>query len=172
MESIRRQGIIEEVSQFISFTIGSEEYGLEMLRAREVIRMRQITWVPKAPSCLKGIINLRGDIIPIVDLRNRLGLQSVEQTDMTRVIIVEVDGRPVGMIVDSASQVVRIPADQLDPPPPMLGAAAHNFITGVGKLEDRLIITIDTDRVLSAEELNQISGYLKTAKREPAAALA
>ena len=79
--------------------------------------MRKITWLPKAPSCVKGIINLRGDIIPIVGLRDRFGLPPQEQTAMTRVIVVEVEGMPVGMVVDSASQVVRVPADQFDPPP-------------------------------------------------------
>ena len=80
--------------------------------------MRQSTWLPKAPSCVKGTINLRGDIIPIVDLRERFGLAAQEQSAMTRVVIVvEVEARLVGMVVDSASQVVRIPADQFDPPP-------------------------------------------------------
>ena len=108
---------------------------------KEVIRMRQITWLPKAPACVKGIINLRGDVIPIVDLREKFGLVAQEQTAMTRIIVVEVEGRPVGMVVDSASQVVRVPADQFEPPPPMLGMAAQGFITGVGKLDGKLIIT-------------------------------
>jgi purine-binding chemotaxis protein CheW len=85
-----REGTAEEVKQLISFTVGAEEYGLELLRVKEVIRMRQITWLPKAPSCIKGIINLRGDVIPIVDLRDRFGLESIEQTAMTRVIVVEI----------------------------------------------------------------------------------
>jgi len=152
----------------ISFTVGAEEYGLELLRVKEVIRMRQITWLPKAPACVKGIINLRGDVIPIVDLRERFGLQSIEDTAMTRVIVVEVEGRPVGMVVDSASQVVRVPADQFDPPPPMVGRAARGFITGVGKMDGKLIITIDMDRILSTEEMSQIAGSLEATEKEPA----
>ena len=156
------------MKQLISFTVGAEEYGLELLRVKEVIRMRQITWLPKAPACVKGIINLRGDVIPIVDLRERFGLQSIEDTAMTRVIVAEVEGRPVGMVVDSASQVVRVPADQFDPPPPMVGRAARGFITGVGKMDGKLIITIDMDRILSTEEMSQIAGSLEATEKEPA----
>ncbi len=82
---------------------------MELLRVKEVIRVRETTWLPKAPSFVKGIINLRGDVIPIVDLRDKFGLEPREATAMTRVIVVEVEGRLVGMVVDSASQVVRIP---------------------------------------------------------------
>ena len=157
-----------EGKQLISFTVGAEEYGLELLRVKEVIRMRQITWLPKAPSCVKGIINLRGDIIPVIDLRDRLGLESQEQTAMTRVIVVEVEGRLVGMVVDSASQVVRVPSDQFDPPPPMAGMATHGFITGVAKMDGKLIITIDAESVLSTDEMSQISGSLEAVERVPA----
>ena len=137
-----------EVRQLISFIVGAEEYGLDLLRVKEVIRMRQITWLPQAPPCVKGIINLRGDVIPIVDLRERFGLESIEHTAMTRVIVVEVEGRPVGMVVDSASQVVRVPADRFEPPPAMMGMAARGFVTGVGKIDGKLIITVDADRIL------------------------
>ena len=168
MDESRTRENSAEVKQLISFTVGAEEYGLELLRVKEVIRMRQITWLPKAPSCVKGIINLRGDIIPVIDLRKRLGLESVEHTAMTRVIVVEVESRHVGMVVDSASQVVRLPADQFVPPPPMAGMTTQGFITGVGKLEGKLIITIDAERVLSAEEMSQIAGSLEAVEKEPA----
>jgi purine-binding chemotaxis protein CheW len=163
-----KEQIVAEVKQLISFTVGAEEYGIELLRVKEVIRMRQITWLPKAPACVKGIINLRGDVIPIVDLRDRFGLKSIEHTAMTRVIVVEVDGRHVGMTVDSASQVVRVPADQFDPPPPMMGEAARDFITGVGKIDGKLIIMIDAERILSIDEMNEISGSLAASEPEPA----
>jgi purine-binding chemotaxis protein CheW len=162
-----REEIATEMKQLISFTVGAEEYGLELLRVKEVIRMRQITWLPKAPSCVKGIINLRGDVIPIVDLRDRFGLASIENTAMTRVIVVEVESQPVGMVVDATSQVVRVPADQFAPPPPMMGRIARDFITDVGKIGERLIILIDVNRILSTEQMNQIAGSVLTA-REPA----
>ncbi len=157
-----------EVRQLISFIVGAEEYGLDLLRVKEVIRMRQITWIPQAPPCVKGIINLRGDVIPIVDLRERFGLQSIEHTAMTRIIVVEVEGRPVGMVVDSASQVVRVPADQFEPPPAMMGMTARGFVTGVGKIDGKLIITVDADRILSTEDMREIASSLEAAEKEPA----
>ena len=145
-----------ELRQFISFSVGEEEYGLELLRVKEVIRVREITWLPKAPSFVKGIINLRGDVIPIIDLRDKFGLEAKEATANTRVIVVEVEGKLMGMVVDSASQVVRIPADQIDPPPPVFGGRAQDFITGVGKIEDKLIILLNSDAILTAEERTQL----------------
>jgi len=167
-ESKGREGNTADVKQLISFTVGTEEYGLELLRVREVIRMRQITWLPKAPPCVKGIINLRGDVIPIVDLRERFGLQAQEQTAMTRVIVVEAKGEPVGVVVDSASQVARVPADQFDPPPMVMGEGSRDFVSAVGKMGDRLIIMIDVDRILSTEEMSQIAGSLQAVEKEPA----
>jgi purine-binding chemotaxis protein CheW len=166
MEEFKTRKGSGEVMQLISFTVGVEEYGLELLRVKEVIRMRQITWLPKAPPCVKGIINLRGDVIPIVALRERFGLASQEQTAMTRVIVVEVEGRMVGMVVDSASQVVRVPADQFDPPPPIMGDTDRSFITAVGKLDDKLIIMIDVDKILSSEEMSQIEGSLEATEKD------
>jgi len=156
-----RVGTQGELRQFISFSVGDEEYGLELLRVKEVIRVREITWLPKAPSFVKGIINLRGDVIPIIDLRDKFGLEAKEATANTRVIVVEVEGKLMGMIVDSASQVVRIPADQIDPPPPVLGGFSQEFITGVGKMEDKLIILLNSDAILTAEERTQL-GSLDT----------
>ena len=155
-----------ELRQFISFSVGEEEYGLELLRVKEVIRVREITWLPRAPSFVKGIINLRGDVIPIVDLRDKFGLPPREATTATRVIVVEVEGRLMGMVVDSASQVVRIPADQIDPPPPVIGGISQDFITGVGKLDDTLIILLSVDAVLTREERHAL-GTLDTEVAEP-----
>ena len=169
MEVKKDHGDAGELRQFISFSVGEEEYGLELLRVKEVIRVREITWLPKAPSFVKGIINLRGDVIPIIDLRDKFGLESKEATSMTRVIVVEVEGRLMGMVVDSASQVVRIPADQIDPPPPVLGGFSQEFITGVGKLDDKLIILLNIDAVLTVEERHAL-GALDITVAEPAPA--
>jgi purine-binding chemotaxis protein CheW len=166
MEKARTQNDASELKQLIGFAVGAEEYGLELLRVKEVIRMRQITWLPKAPSCIKGIINLRGDVIPIIDLRERFGLAAREQSAMTRIIVVDVEGKSVGMVVDSASQVLRVPADQFDPPPPVMGKVSRELITAVGKLGDQLIIMIDVDKILSTEELSQIEGSLVVASNE------
>jgi purine-binding chemotaxis protein CheW len=157
-----------EVKQLIGFMVGAEEYGLELQRVKEVIRMRQVTWLPKAPPSVKGVINLRGDVIPIVDLRERFGLSAQEQQSRTRVIVAEVRGRLVGMVVDAANQVVRVPEDQFDPPPPITGELAKGLVTAVGKVEDRLVIMIDVDRIFSTEDMTQIEGSLGAAGQEPA----
>jgi len=157
MEAIITRMETGELRQFISFSVGDEEYGLELLRVKEVIRVREITWLPRAPAFVKGIINLRGDVIPIVDLREKFGLEAVGETAQTRVIVVEMGGQLVGMVVDSASQVVRIPAAQIDPPPPVLGGFSQEFITGVGKLEDKLVVLLNVDSLLTSEERNALS---------------
>ena len=141
-----------DLTQLISFEVGNEEYGLDILGVKEVIRIREITRLPKAPSFVKGIINLRGDVIPISDLRDKFGLENQEYTDMTRVIVVDVDEKLVGMVVDAASQVVRIPADQIEPPPPIAGGLSTEYIRGVGKLDERLVILLNIDRILTQEE--------------------
>jgi purine-binding chemotaxis protein CheW len=166
MKESQNRGLAPGVKQLISFTVGAEEYGLELLRVKEVIRMRQITWLPKAPACVKGVINLRGDVIPIVDLRERFGLAAQSQTAATRVIVVEVEGHMIGMVVDSASQVWRVPEDQFDPPPAFMGEGSRDFITAVGKMGDALIIMIDVDRILSTEEMRQIeNGLFQSAEK-------
>jgi purine-binding chemotaxis protein CheW len=147
-----RHGTDAELNQLISFEVGDEEYGLEILRVKEVIRIREITRLPKAPRFVKGIINLRGDVIPIIDLRDRFGLEHKEYTIMTRVIVVDVESKLVGMVVDAASQVVRIPSDQIEPPPPIVGGISAEYIKGVGKLDDRLVILLNIDRILTVEE--------------------
>jgi purine-binding chemotaxis protein CheW len=147
-----RANVDGDLSQLISFMVGEEEYGLDILRVKEVIRASEITRLPGAPTFVVGVINLRGDIIPIIDLRDKLGLPSARRTEETRVIVVDADGRLVGMIVDSASQVVRIPADQIDPPPPVIGGLSGEYVRGVGKMEDRLVILLDIDRILTSTE--------------------
>ncbi len=158
MQGTRTKADAVELRQFISFRIGREEYGLELLRVKEVIRLREITRLPTAPAWVMGIINLRGDVIPIIALRDRLGLEGREATTDTRVIVVEIDGRLLGLVVDSASQVVRIPAAEIDPPPSMPGALAQEFIAGVGKQEDRLVILLNVDAVLTRTERTALGG--------------
>jgi len=141
-----------DLNQLISFIVGDEEYGLDILRVKEVIRIRDITRLPRVPSFVKGIINLRGDVIPIIDLRDKFGLENREYTDMTRVIVVDIDEKLVGMVVDAASQVVRIPTDQIEPPPPIVGGLSAEYVRGVGKLDERLVILLNIDRILTQEE--------------------
>jgi purine-binding chemotaxis protein CheW len=153
-----------DLNQLISFEVGNEEYGLDILRVKEVIRIREITRLPKAPSFVKGIINLRGDVIPIIDLRDKFGLEHQEYTAMTRVIVVDTDEKLVGMVVDAANQVVRILADQIEPPPPIVGGLSAEFIRGVGKLDERLVILLNIDRILTQEEKVELEHMEKSMK--------
>lgn len=152
-----RRELDGDLKQMISFMVGGEEYGIEIHRVKEVIRMPAVTWLPKTPTFVKGIINLRGDVIPIVDLRDKFGLEPMEYTVTNRVIVVDVQGKLVGMVVDSASQVLRIAADQIEPAPPVAGGVPSDLIEGVGKVGGRLIILLNIEMILSAHEKIELS---------------
>jgi purine-binding chemotaxis protein CheW len=144
--------LTRDQDQLISFVVGGEDYGIDIQRVKEVIRIREITKLPKCPVFVKGVINLRGDVIPIIDLREKFGLPHEEYTDMTRVIVVEVDEKSIGMVVDSVSHVIRLSEDEIEPPPPLIGGLSSEFIRGVGKLGENLIILLDIDSILTTEE--------------------
>lgn len=141
-----------ELLQLVSFKIGNEEFGVDILKVQEINRMMQITKVPNAPEFVDGVINLRGRIIPIIDLRIRLGMVKREHDKSTRIVVVELDGKTVGFIVDEVSEVLRIPMNITEPPPPMVAGINADYITAVGKLEDRLLILLDMEKVLSEKE--------------------
>jgi purine-binding chemotaxis protein CheW len=119
--------LTRDQDQLISFVVGGEDYGIDIQRVKEVIRIREITKLPKCPVFVKGVINLRGDVIPIIDLREKFGLPHEEYTDMTRVIVVEVDEKSIGMVVDSVSHVIRLSEDEIEPPPPLIGGLSSEF---------------------------------------------
>ncbi|WP_028575340.1 chemotaxis protein CheW [Desulfonatronovibrio hydrogenovorans] len=143
--------------QLVTFSIGGEEFGVEILTVQEIIRMLEITRVPKAPEFVEGVINLRGKVIPIIDLRKRFGLESKSHDKNTRIVVIEINKMIVGFVVDSVSEVLRIPADTVEPPPPVVAGLDSEYISGVGKLEDRLLILLDLDRLLSREEKSVLS---------------
>ena len=141
-----------DVDQLITFIVEKENYGVNIQEVKEVIKIREITKLPKAPSFVKGVINLRGDVIPIIDFRDKFGLEQMEYTDMTRVIVVEVDNKSIGVVVDSVSHVIRISHDEITPPPPMIGGIAEEYLIGIGKIGEDLIILIDIEKILTFEE--------------------
>jgi purine-binding chemotaxis protein CheW len=146
-----------ELIQLVTFSIGEEEFGVDILKVQEIIRMMEITKVPKAPDFVEGVINLRGNVIPIVDLRKRFGLETRDRDKNTRTIVIEINNMIVGFIVDAVSEVLRIPADTVEPPPPVVAGLEAEYISGVGKLEDRLLILLDLDRLLSSEEVDVLA---------------
>jgi purine-binding chemotaxis protein CheW len=157
------KGIGEMLEQIISFNVGKEEYGVEIQTVKEVIRLREITRLPKAPTFVKGVINLRGDVIPIIDLREKFSLEEEDYTEKTRVIVVEVEGKSIGMVVDSVSHVARLAEDQIEPPPSLVGGLSGEYIRGVGKLGERLIVLLNIDRILSTEEKIELKNLEKDA---------
>lgn len=140
----------------IVFQLKDEEYGVEIEQVRSIERVLHITRVPRTPDFVKGVINLRGVVTPIIDLRKRFGIDEAEHTDSTRIIIVTVDNMDVGLIVDSANDVIDIPAGTVEPPPEVVGGMEADYIRGVAKLERRLLILLNLDKVLSQEELEEI----------------
>ena len=141
-----------DILQLVSFKLGSEEFGVEILSVQEIIRIIDITEVPNAPHFVEGVINLRGKVLPVVNLRSRLGFPEKEFDKSTRIIVVEMDGKNVGFIVDSVSEVLRIPTSLTEPPPDMVGRVEAEYITAVGKLEDRLVIMLELSRILAKQE--------------------
>ena len=141
-----------EILQLVSFRIGNEEFGVDILQVREINRMTEITRVPNAPEFIEGVINLRGKVIPVVDLRRKLEMPSIEHDKNTRIIVVELENKTIGFIVDAVSEVLRIPENITEPPPPMVAGINAEFITAVGKLDDRLLILLDLEKTLSIPE--------------------
>ena len=138
--------------QLVTFTIGEEEFGVNILQVQEIIRMLDITKVPKAPEFVEGVINLRGKVIPIIDLRKRFGMSPKVRDKSSRIIVVELDNTVVGFIVDAVLEVLRLPAATVEPPPPAVAGLDAEYISGVGKLDDRLLILLDLNRLLSRDE--------------------
>ncbi|MCK9239814.1 chemotaxis protein CheW [Desulfocurvus sp.] len=155
MEQKKKQDA--ELIQLVTFSIGEEEFGVDILKVQEIIRTMEITRVPKAPDFVEGVINLRGNVIPIIDLRKRFGLETRAHDKHTRIIVIEINNMIVGFVVDSVSEVLRIPANTVEPPPPVVAGLESEYISGVGKLEDRLLILLDLDRLLSGEEKDVLS---------------
>lgn len=142
--------------QVVVFRILSEEYGLEISGIQEIVRYQNITRIPEAPLFIKGIVNLRGQVIPVVDLKRRFYQVDSQVTEDTRIVVVKVDDKTIGIIADEVSEVLRIPEEAIEPTPTLLNSFNQSGIIGVGKLEGRLLILLDLENTLSSEELNEI----------------
>jgi len=145
-----------ETIQVVSFKLGSEEYGVDIAQVQEINRMVAVTHVPRAPQFMEGVINLRGQLIPIIDLRARFGMPRAEHSKNTRIVVTEIAGKRVGMVVDSVSEVLRLALDQVEDAPEMLTGVETEYIRGVGKIEDRLIILLDLARIISGAEKREL----------------
>ncbi len=142
---------VEAQEHLVTFFLSTEEYGVDVRLVQEIIRVAEVTPVPRAPEAIKGVINLRGRIIPVVDLKRRLGLGEVEETRLARIVVVKVKDRLIGLLVDGASQVLKVPVSVIEAAPEEVVEIDANYIRGVAKLEKRLIILVDLPKILGVE---------------------
>ena len=155
MQTERRVVVSEQ--QLVTFTLGHEEYGVDITKVREINRLVEITHVPKAPEFVEGLINLRGTVVPIIDLRKRFAIESAGDEKQHRIIVVDVHGRTIGVIVDSVSEVLNLSAENIDQVPDTISSGVNQqFLKGVGKIGDRLMLLLDLDSILSADELGKL----------------
>lgn len=147
-----------ELTQLVSFMLSNEEYGVEALKVREIIRLPTITQMPNTPPYMEGIINLRGKVIPIISMRKRFGLPESDYTSHTRIMVMDVPGGLTGFIVDGVSEVIRIRSNEIQPPPAMVsGNLDQEFIKGVFNHTDQLLIIMDVDLLFQPAEQQKVS---------------
>ncbi|TQD27557.1 chemotaxis protein CheW [Methanolobus vulcani] len=156
--SISGNGPTDELLQMVVFQLGGEEFGVEIMKVQEIIRMPEITQIPQSPEFVEGVINLRGRIIVVINLDKRFNLTSKEIDSNSRIIVVEIGENVVGMIVDSVNEVLRIPKSSVDPAPELVTSTiSREYITGVGKIDDRLLILLDLAKVMNKKEVAEIA---------------
>lgn len=158
MEKVENSSIItEELLQLVSFKVSDAEFGVDILRVQEINKMMELTVVPNTPTFVEGVVNLRGRIIPVINLRSRLGLEVKEYDSETRIIVVDLDDKTIGFIVDEVKEVLRIPKSITEAPPQIVSGVDSEYITAIGKLEDRLLILLDLTKILSNKENAQLA---------------
>lgn len=145
-----------KILQLVTFKVDNEEFGVDILKVQEINKMMNITKIPNAPEYVEGVINLRGKIVPVVDLRKRLNFPQRPYDKNTRIIVVELDGMILGFIVDSVSEVLRIPESTVEPPPSMISGIESDYIEGIGRLDNRLLILLELKKVFLEHEKGKL----------------
>ncbi|MEK6748903.1 MAG: chemotaxis protein CheW [Pseudomonadota bacterium] len=153
-----KKELMESATQWVTFRLGEEVYGIDVVRIREVLRLTDIAPVPGAADYVLGIINLRGNVVTVIDTRKRFCLPPVENTDSSRIVIVEVDNHVLGMLVDSVAEVIDVEASAIDTPPSLGGDDNSRYILGVTSRQDDLLILVDVRKLLGNEELKDLGG--------------
>ena len=138
----------DDLLQLVGFRLGNEEFGIDILKVQEINRIVKITRIPQSPDFVEGVINLRGKVIPIIDLRKRFNMPERAYDKQTRIVVGEIEGKTVGLIVDAVSEVLRLPLNTVEPAPKIVSKDKADYIKGVGKLEDRLLMLLDIDKIL------------------------
>lgn len=140
----------DDLIQLVTFRIGEEEFGVDIVAVKEIIRLMQITMVPRAPKFIEGVINLRGKVIPVINMRTRFNKDEHVPDSSTRIVVMELDQKIVGFLVDGVSEVLRIPESTVEDPPPVVAGIGSEYIRGIGKLDNRLLILLDLDHLLGS----------------------
>jgi purine-binding chemotaxis protein CheW len=149
-KSMADEAFVDSEQHLVVFDLAQESYGVDIAAVHEIIRMQHITAVPRAPAFVEGVINLRGKVIPVVDLRMRFGLALGERGRGSRIVVVDVGHHTIGIVVDGVSEVLLVPASAVVPPSPVVTTVDSDYLKGIAKLEDRLIILLALDRVLQS----------------------
>ncbi len=143
--------------QLVIFDLSVEAYGVDIGAVREIIRMQDITAVPRTPDFVEGVINLRGKVTPVVDLRKKLGVPVAERTEENRIVVMDIGGQDIGMVVDAVTEVLRIPGDSVEPPSSVVTGTDSDYLMGIVKLDSKLIILLNLAKVLSMQEQEELS---------------
>jgi purine-binding chemotaxis protein CheW len=146
---------IDDLIQLVSFRLGQEEFGIDILKVQEINRMVEITKVPQAPHYCEGMINLRGKVIPVINLRKKFGLEELDWDKSTRILVCDIDGSVTGAIVDSVEEVRKIPQSTIEPAPDIVSSVNSDYISGIAKLDHRLLIFLDVAKM--ACEVSQLA---------------
>jgi len=164
MTETAKQDVKDDLEQMVTFNLGNEAFGVNILQVQEINRMVEITAVPHTESYVEGIINLRGKVIPIIDLRKKFGMPEKAYDGHTRIIVVDVSGETVGLVVDSVSEVLRVPAGSLDEAPKLVSGGGTydgaDYIKAIAKLDDRLLIYLDLNKIINSNQIAQIKAQI------------
>ena len=153
------------LNQIVSFLLGEEEFGLDIMEVQEIILVGEITKMPQVPEYVRGMINLRGHIIPVVDLRMRFKQPQCDKTEEQRIIVVNIGSRTIGIVVDAVNEVLRMTPDQIEPPPTGIGSDVQSFITGLLKIDKKLVILLDIEGLFLDEEQLMLCDAAKAASK-------
>jgi purine-binding chemotaxis protein CheW len=151
-----------KLQQIVGFRVGKENFGVPIGIVHEIVRMMDITEIPDSPTYIEGVINLRGKIIPVVDLRKRFA-EEIEPNRRNRIMVAELDGHQVGLVVDAANEVMKVNPELIEPPPNIFEQGELNYVTGVGKLDGKLVIMIDLSKIMQRGELRRLSDITEAA---------
>jgi len=163
MNTIDKTNVTDGFEQLVVFGLANEHYGVDIGSVNTIIRMQEITSVPRTPPFVEGVINLRGSIVPVLDLRKRFGLTQGAYTKASRIVVVEADGLLIGMIVDAVAETLRLSLDAIEPPSPVIVSIDSDYLRGVGKQDSRLVILLDMNKVLIAKEYEALVAMEKAA---------